>query len=288
MITSDQYRELEETDSLRRFNAVGKFENSPDYRDDSEAEVELAYEGTSGFTLDNVRVDVAISAPRRKGSRVARRDLRLELLLDYLGIPNEKGWQEKLKPILQSAFGEDTDIGLGDDAVKSWAKEGVPVAYVQEMIRTGVIPNAKAVWEVNKVGQKLDEELVAAKPQVYEALTEFIDRSFPDSAVNTSETRSYIINSREMPTVLRKAAERRGSSFAKGMGDVPRFSRDELQEFVNRFNKRFGTNHTIEDIFSHEQLRNANRRLREGQTMFRGGKPGRKVIRKVSPTVANS
>ena len=156
------------------------------------------------------------------------------------------------------------------------------------MIRTGVIPNARSVWGSNKVGQKLDEELVAAKPQVYEALTQFIDRSFPDSALNTSETRSFIINSREMPTVLKNAAERKGSSFSKGTGDVPRFSRTQLQEIVDRFNERFGTEHTIEDIFSHEQLREAEKQLRGGATLYQPNARGRKGKRKVTPDVANS
>lgn len=288
MITAEQYRELEETDSMRRFNAIGTFENSPESRDDSEAEVELAYEGTAGATLDEIPVEIARSAPRNSGSRIERRDLSLESLLDHLGIPNEKGWSERLKPVLQEAFGDGVDVGLGPDAIKSWAKDGVPIAYVQEMIRTGVIPNARSVWGSNKIGQKLDEELVAAKPQVYEALTQFIDRSFPDSALNTSESRSFIINSREMPTVLKNAAERKGSSFSKGTGDVPRFSRSQLQEIVDRFNERFGTQHTIEDIFSHEQLREAEKQLRGGVTLYQPNARGRKGSRKVTPDVANS
>lgn len=288
MISSNQYREFEETDSMRRFNAVGTFEDSWESRDDSEAEVELAYEGTAGATLDEIPVEIARSAPRNSGSRIERRDLSLESLLDHLGIPNEKGWSERLKPVLQEAFGEGVDVGLGPDAIKSWAKDGVPIAYVQEMIRTGVIPNARSVWGSNKIGQKLDEELVAAKPQVYEALTQFIDRSFPDSALNTSESRSFIINSREMPTVLKNAAERKGSSFSKGTGDVPRFSRSQLQEIVDRFNERFGTQHTIEDIFSHEQLREAEKQLRGGVTLYQPNARGRKGSRKVTPDVANS
>jgi hypothetical protein len=308
MLTAEEFDDLE--DGARRFNAVGKFENSPAARDDSEAEVELSYQGTMGEAFEALPPDIASNARRGKGSRVQRADFTLSQLLDHLGI-SEDEWPKQLKPILEKAFGEDldaeldpddvkkvdaeldpddvkkVDVGLGEDAVKEWKKDGVPIAYIAEMIRTGVIPNARDVFGVNKAGQKLDEELLASKANVYEALTEFIDRSFPGSSLNSVQSRQFIINSREMGTVLQAAAKRRGKTFSKRLGDVPRFSRSELQEFVDQFNKIFGTNHTIEDIFSGEQLRNAQTRLREGTTVYKPSAPGRKGKRKTSPEIIN-
>lgn len=286
MLTAEEFSKLDD-DGVRRFNAVGKFENAPSARDDSEAEVELSYEGTMGENFEALPPDMADSARRGKESRSQRRDFTLVQLLDHLGIPDDRGWEKQLKPVLEAAFGEDVDVGLGPDAIKAWEKDGVPIAYIAEMIRTGIIPNANEVFGVNKAGKKLDEELLASKANVYEALTEFIDRSFPDSSLNSPKSRNFIINSTEMGTVLQNAAKAKGKSFSKKLGDVPRFSKSELQEFVDQFNKTFGTNHTIEDIFSAEQLRNAQDRLREGQTMYKPSKSGRKGTRKVSPEIIN-
>jgi hypothetical protein len=85
---------------------------------------------------------------------------------------------------------------------------------------------------------------------------------------------------------LKNAASRRGRNFTKKLGDHPRYSVNGLQEMVDEFNKIFGTNHTIDDLFSAEQLRNAQRVLNEGTTTYKS-KP-RKGTRKITSNTINA
>jgi hypothetical protein len=70
-----------------------------------------------------------------------------------------------------------------------------------------------------------------------------------------------------MGTALRDAAAAKGSAWSAKKGNEPRFAVSEMQTMVDRFNEIFGTDHTLEDIFSAEQLRNAKTRIENGETL---------------------
>jgi len=302
IVTPDDFRVmLESGDRERSFRTIGQFTPVREAKDDSPAEVALTFEGMDDTPFSNpgkagpidlgasaVDVDLAstdIDIPRFRGAQTKRNEMKLQNLLDYLGIPSDGKWQEELKPRLRAAFGTD-DVGLGADAVKSWEKDGVPIAYIAEMIRTGLIPSAREVFLANKAGQRLDEELVAKKTNVYEALIGFAQQANPQgSALLTPGNIGRILDDAQFLATLKPVTERRGSTFSKGKGDVPRTTRGELQQIVDRFNRIFGTNHTIEDIFSHEQLRQAEARHASGQSVYKAREKGK---RKVAPNVANA
>jgi hypothetical protein len=82
-----------------------------------------------------------------------------------------------------------------------------------------------------------------------------------------------------MALYLSESAKRKGSVFSPRKGDEPRFSSNELQQIVNRFNEAFGTNHTIEDIFSREQLETARRRIEEDGETLSGKKRERRKVK---------
>ena len=105
--------------------------------------------------------------------------------------------------------------------------------------------------------------------------------------MNSLATRKQIVNNEDVDTTLKNAAKRQGRNFSKGLGEFPRYSTNGLQEIVDEFNKIFGTNHTIDDLFSAEQLRNAQRVLNEGTTTYGKNKP-RKGTRKVTSNTVNA
>lgn len=317
MITPAQYADLYENSPVSRFIAEGKFQNAPNSRDDSEVELSLllslfpdidgdvSWNSTDSEEMDELKV--YLNAPSAKGEKTRRTDFPLAPLLEQLGIENNSEWPSQLKEVLQSdpSFGQPflqeqirnsgvesdlykaPNVGLGPDAKKSWEKDGVPTAYVAEMVRVGLIENAASIWRTNNAGERFDQELLANKPAVYEALTQFIDKSFPDSSLNSLATRQQIVNNTDVATTLKNAAERRGRNFSKGLGEFPRYSANGLQEIVDEFNKIFGTNHTIDDLFSAEQLRNAQRVLNEGTTTYGKNKP-RKGTRKITSNTVNA
>jgi hypothetical protein len=163
---------------------------------------------------------------------------------------------------MSAAFGMDA-VGAWDE----WKKDGIPTATVAHMIRTGLIPNAASVWKDASTGERFDNELKKSKYAVYEALNEFIDKSFPDSKLNSQASRNKITGRTDMGVALRDAATAKGSAWSPKKGNEARFSDSELQSIVDRFNEVFGTNHTIDDIFSAEQLRTAAERIESGETL---------------------
>jgi hypothetical protein len=223
----------------------------------------------------------AASAPSDKTSR---EQFDIGQLLDSLGIEEGGNWHDELRKRLIEAFGTD-DVGLSSrEIARQWETGGVPTTYINEMIRTGVIPDAKSVWKKDEAGKKLDAELAASKHSVYEALYEFTQaKHSADKAKNTRRNRDYILGSTDFTVSHKGVAARKGATFSKKTGDERRFSQSELQDVVNRFNEIFGTNYKIDDIFSAEQLRNATKRLREdGKTLYGEDGPelGKRVVMK--------
>ena len=257
-ISPSEYSQLGEVDERAKFRATGRFAPDDPFEGDSEAEVDLY--GQSFDELDNPP-SVSVDDEIVKLDKTDKKDFEIEPLLKYLGI-DKKEWRSKLSEILSEKFGTDS-TGVNPE----WEKQGIPTATVAHMIRKGVLPNASDVWKEGGTGKLFDEEMERPKYAVYEALNEFIDRSFPNSRLNSKENRTKIVGATDMGTALRDAAAAKGSAWSAKKGNEPRFAVSEMQTMVDRFNEIFGTNHTLEDIFSAEQLRNAKTRIESGETL---------------------
>lgn len=264
VISADEYVSLGEVDRQAKFMARGRFNARSERSSDGEsfAEVDLTIQGLGG--------DDAIPEPRQTASepvdsrttKARREEFQLNELLEALGIERDSNWSSSLRAMMQEAFGTD-DVGLTERNQSAvWEKNGVPIAYINEMVRTGMIPSAADVFKTS--GEKLDKELAANNHSVSEALFSFLRQNYPDSPLNGKKTRDRILGIVNSEQTLDRATTRfrtSGTNFAKLKGDEPRFSQSELQDVVNRFNEIFGTSHTVEDIFSAEQLREARRRI---------------------------
>jgi hypothetical protein len=255
-ITPDEYSKLGEISAVSKFRATGRFDPEDPTKGDSEAEYDLY-----GELIDGVLPSAEPDGEIISGDKTSREDFELEQLLKYLGIDRQE-WKTTLKERMSAAFGMDA-VGAWDE----WKKDGIPTATVAHMIRTGLIPNAASVWKDASTGERFDNELKKSKYAVYEALNEFIDKSFPDSKLNSQASRNKITGRTDMGVALRDAATAKGSAWSPKKGNEARFSDSELQSIVDRFNEVFGTNHTIDDIFSAEQLRTAAERIESGETL---------------------
>jgi HK97 family phage prohead protease len=264
-MTPDEYVQLGEISETSKFRASGRFYPDSAIKGDSEAEVDLYGESLDALVPAEGAVDATGDVLRNDKTSIE--DFDLDSLIDYLGI-DKKEWKKGLQERLSAAFGTDS-VGINDE----WRRKGIPTATVAHMIRTGVLPDAGSVWKEADAGQKFDDEMKRPKYAVYEALTEFIDKSFPNSRLNNRENRNKIIGATDMGYTLTNAAKNRGSVWSPGKGNEPRFSRGEMQSMVDRFNEIFGTNHTLDDIFSDEQLRTAKERVESGNTLSGKKKP---------------
>jgi len=275
-ITPDEYASLGEVSPVAKFQAMGRFQKNSATDGDSEAEHNLMLEGMSGASLTP---SGTVTAEQIATDKTSRQDFKIEPLLEHLGISKNDNWHEKLRQVIAESFGSQ-NVGLGSrrDAAE-WEKKGVPVAYIDEMIRKGVIPDASSIWTEGKAGQQLDSELSRSKHAVYEALNEFIQKSGVEKSKANRETVHSIIGKKDIHTELPKLAATRGPVFSPKKGDSPRYSTNELQGVVNRFNEVFGTNYSIDDIFSAEQLRTARERIeKDGKTLYGKNKNGTRVI----------
>ena len=271
IVSAEEFSTLGEVDPTAKFLARGRFNGKKTKREDGEsnAEVELMIEGQGGEEEGIPSIPVS---PNPKAETVSRSSLPVTGLLKSLGIDESTNWAKELRSQMQTAFGLD-DVGLDDAVAKSkWEKEGVPIAYIAEMIRTGMIPSASEIYPDNGIGEKLDKELLATKPAVTEAFFDFMRANFGDSKLNGRVNRDSILgfqqSEQQLESVLRRFKES-GNNFSKNKGDERRYSSGQLGDIVNRFNKMFGTNYTIDDIFSDEQLRNAKRRIEQENIITR-------------------
>jgi hypothetical protein len=71
---------------------------------------------------------------------------------------------------------------------------------------------------------------------------------------------------------LPRAASRKNRTYSANNPNENLVSQDAMQAMVDRLNEKLGTNFTIDDVFSDEQLRAADERLRGGVTSWSKGK----------------
>jgi HK97 family phage prohead protease len=267
-MTPEEYRDLGEVSAASKFMAGGMFDKDDPVAGDSEIEADYYLEGFEG--VDIPAVEENVTAEEIKADKTSRKDFELSNLLGYLGISRDE-WAATLRERLKGSFGME-DVGLSSvESVKSWENDGVPIAYINHMIKTGVIPSAGTVWggktgsDGKKTGPgiKLDTELSRKKYIVFQALADFMDRSAPGKVNRT--VRKEVSGETGIDTLLDTAKKSKGTTFSPRKGDEARFSDNQLQEIVNRFNERFDTNYTIEDIFSAEQLEAARKKIEEAE-----------------------
>ena len=281
IITQDEYVSLGEVSATSKFRATGRFSKKKESEFEARAEYDLLEESMflegdtpSDAAKKKIVEDAKPQKPVLAGDKTKKEDFTVDKLLEYLKINKDKNWHNNLKDALQKLNGKE-DLGLSSrDIALFWEKNGVPTIYTYEMIRAGLIPDAASVWDEDSLGKRFDGELTASKHAVYEALYEFTEaKHATDRAKNSKLSRSYILGAKDFETAHRDVVAKKGDIFSKKIGDVPRFSQDELQGVVNRFNEIFGTNYKIDDIFSAEQLRTVKERLSKGVSLYTGKNP---------------
>lgn len=287
-ITQEEYDRLDDDE---KFDANGAWPQlfTEGFDDNfNDANGSLMVEGAYGM-LDAIQPERIKTKPEeakpisQAAVKTSKLDFSVDELLESLGIdPQDKGWAKKLQEIIDKASKnkpKDKRINvLGEKTPGRWKNNGVPVAVISEMIRLGIIKDAKSVFKSNDSGSRLDDELKSIQYAVYEALNNFLNARHGDSNLNTGQTLKEILGYTDAHLYIKKAASAKGDLFNPGKGDEPRFTRERLQDVVNRFNNIFGTEYTIDDIFSDEQLRSAKEKIESGEYTPIGKKSNRTVL----------
>lgn len=266
-ISQEEYGKL---DDEERFGYGGIFKDDGSADD---ANTELMYEGLrTNSPIPFTQNTNQSNSTALGNTKTTRSEFRLSELLEALGISETEIAErdKKLNEILKNS-------GIGEQARKNigrWESQGIPTSAIAEMIKSGIIKDAKSVFKNTDSGERLDKELSRPKYVVYESLLGFIKQTQGNSPLNTRKTVYDILGSTDAYNYLPQIAKTKGSiPYSANVGDAPRYSDYELQQIVNRFNDIFGTQHTIDDIFSDEQIRQAKERIEKDGTHSPIGKP---------------
>jgi len=266
-INGQQFDRLSvDEDDNEKFSARGMW---PDTEYD-DANNDLVMEGMSRRSVPSKPARIKFKPEEAQEPKTTAKTQKNEFavrdLLESLGIsPDEKNWPEELQKRINKTGKSKISVVGNEKTQKRWEDGGVPTAVIKEMIRLGLIKDAKSVFKNNDSGSRLDDELKGVKYAVYEALNNFINARHGESPMNTRDTRFAILGTRDIHTYLPSVSKVKGQTFSPSKGDEPRFDREEMQIMVNRFNERFGTSYTIDDIFSDEQLRQAKEKIENGE-----------------------
>jgi HK97 family phage prohead protease len=271
-ISPEEYADLGEVSPSAKFRAFGSFERSagePTRTPFSGAEVEIM---TRDY-IDAMRGDegrpTPITVSKAEGAEI-RSSYPLDSLLDHLGIARDENWTEELRKRMQAAF--DTDkvglSGTNPTERRDWQRRGIPTSVVREMIRTGMIDSAATVWG----DEGLDSQIRRTTNNVYEALIDFINKNAPTGKAPTTRLKDEIAGASNLAVTLPRAASRKNRTYSANNPNENLVSQDAMQAMVDRLNEKLGTNFTIDDVFSDEQLRAADERLRGGVTSWSKGK----------------
>jgi len=267
VISQNDYEKL--NDDLDKFKTSGQFPFDGDYEADrpyKDADVDLTFEGYDPETkpIPDAKIKMKDTDNDSVEQKTTKAEFKLQELLEALGIdPNDKKWEEKLQKKISATKKETELVAPGGKTAQRYRSEGVPIAVISELIRIGVIKDAKSVFKSNDAGKRLDYELARRKDVVYETVANLISTKFDGSEFASYTSMETIFGTRDIGTTLNAAEQAKGKRFSKNKGDEPRFGKSDLQNFVNRFNDIFGTKYTIDDIFSDEQLRAARKRIEE-------------------------
>jgi len=254
---------------LDKFKTSGQFPFDGDYEADrpyKDADVDLTFEGYDPETkpIPDAKIKMKDTDNDSVEQKTTKAEFKLQELLEALGIdPNDKKWEEKPQKKISATKKETELVAPGGKTAQRYRSEGVPIAVISELIRIGVIKDAKSVFKSNDAGKRLDYELARRKDVVYETVANLISTKFDGSEFASYTSMETIFGTRDIGTTLNAAEQAKGKRFSKNKGDEPRFGKSDLQNFVNRFNDIFGTKYTIDDIFSDEQLRAARKRIEE-------------------------
>lgn len=246
IIPADEYARLGEISPEAKFLTTGSFSPTDKDYGSSEIESDIIFEGTQA--RPSTRRD-----PRNVPA-LSRGQFPLSRLLEHLDIDEAGDWRNELRQRMQASFGTD-DVGLsGAREGRLWAELGVPLPYVKEMIRTGMIPSSSDVWAGN---DDSDYSLSLSRANVYQALTSFIDSLDADRSLKTNEAKASVLGDSNFRKVVSRAKDSRGKTWAPRKGSEQLMGMSELEAIVKRLNDAFGSERTVEDVFSAEQIRAA-------------------------------
>ena len=167
---------------------------------------------------------------------VSKNSFPVSALADSLGVESDKDLADA---VTFEVDGEKITPTYAQLA--KWKKEGVPTAIIEQLVDRGIIPSAGDVF--GEEGVKFDNSI--RQFDLWKNVRDSIEKS---GAKAKYKDLDEVIGAAKVLTRLRAFEEGREGKFSKNTGKALRYTDEEVQEIVDRLNKKYNLNETVESI----------------------------------------
>lgn len=169
-------------------------------------------------------------------SEVSKTAFPVSALADSLGVESDKDLADA---VTFEVDGEKITPTYAQLA--KWKKEGVPTAIIEQLVDRGIIPSAGDVF--GEEGVKFDNSI--RQFDLWKNVRDAIEKSGRKAKYKDLDE---VIGAAKVLTRLRAFEEGREGKFSKNTGKALRYTDEEVNEIVDRLNKKYNLNETIESI----------------------------------------
>ena len=174
----------------------------------------------------------------------------LSTLADALGV---KSIAEIAEALTFEVDGE--RITPTEDQIKKWKRSGIPTGVVEQLVESGVIPNAGDIF--GEDGVEFDNSI--KQFDLWKKVSDAITRAGVKAKGSELDE---VIGATKVQTRLKAFEKDGGVKFSKNVGKALRYNDDEVKEIVDRLNKKFGLNETVDSIKGGSSMSSGRRAAR--------------------------
>jgi hypothetical protein len=183
-------------------------------------------------------------------SEISKNAFPLSALSESLGAQSD---DDLVEAITFEVDGE--QIVTTPKQLAKWKKEGVPTAIIEQLVDRGIIPSAADVF--GEEGTKFDNSI-----RQFDLWKNVSDASARNGKKVKGIDLDEVIGATKVQTRLRAFEEGKEGRFSKNTGKALRYSDEEVQEIVDRLNKKYGLSETVESIKGEGSLSSGRRAAR--------------------------
>ena len=125
--------------------------------------------------------------------------------------------------------------------IKKWKRSGIPTGIIEQLVESGVIPNAGDIF--GEDGVEFDNSI--KQFDLWKKVSDAIAKAGIKAKGSELDD---VIGATKVQTRLKTFEKDGGVKFSKNVGKALRYNDDEVREIVDRLNKKFGLNETVESI----------------------------------------
>ena len=142
-----------------------------------------------------------------------------------------------------------------DVQIKKWKRSGIPTGIIEQLVESGVIQNAGDIF--GEDGVEFDNSIKQFD------LWKKVSDAIAEAGIKAKGSElDDVIGATKVQTRLKTFEKDGGVKFSKNVGKALRYNDDEVREIVDRLNKKFGLNETVESIKGGSSMSSGRRAAR--------------------------